>query len=266
MSVSLFTDFDVASVCESGVKNLDTGGKIVWLSHGSGSNKGPIVLQTAVMRTPTGIREDRFKGDDKEDTASGAPQKFAMELELTDSLELEKLKAFDERIIAMALEAKGRWLSLKNYDRGSLDNSFSNTVRVPRDKITREPSDKWPVTMKVGVPKRNGTFQCEAWDLFQQPVGIEDFMERGRNAQVTAIIRCTGVWTAAGRFGTTWKLQQLLVHSTKSVLNSFAFIGMRAPETTPQRPSALPSPEKAAPAASRAGPDDDDDEYLEDSD
>lgn len=261
MSVTLFSGFDVSTVTESGVKNLDTGGKIVWLQHGG--DRSPIVLQTSVMRTPTGIREDRFKGDDKEDAAPGAVQKFAMELELTDTVELAKLEAFDARILAMASEAKGRWLSLKNYDRASLDNSYSNTVRVPRDKVTREVSDKWPVTMKVGVPKRNGAFQCEAWDLGQRPICIEDFMERSRNAQVTAIIRCTGVWTAAGRFGTTWKLQQLLVHATKSVLNSFAFIGV---ENVGVENPALASAPAAARTITNNAVAGDDDEYLEDSD
>ena len=254
-------DLKVGSIEAAGIKTLDTGGKIVWLKHGS--DNSPIIIQTAVLRTPTGIREDIYKKKDGEerpgDVRPDAPQKWSMELALDETAELKILQDFDSRILDLATEAKGKWLQVKSYDRSSLDNNYNNTVRVPRDAHGNV-SDRWPITVKVNVAKKNGAFVPEVWDASHMPIPMDEFLGRSKNAQVTAIIRCTGVWLAGGRFGTTWQLQQLLVHSTKASLNSFAFIDVGPPVAF--APAAAAAPAAAPP---RAAPPQTEEEYLEDS-
>lgn len=284
-AVTLFSDFNSDSVNETSVRHLDTGGKMVWLNHtgpGADTHSGPIILQTSQMRSPSGIR--CWEND-------GAPPKYSMELVLDpSSVEYRKLAEFDKRILDIACETKNKWI--KRASREVLDALYNPTVRVPRDKETDEVTDKWPVTFKVTIPQRNGAFQCELWDSRRNVIDIMDFVKSGagRNATVTVITQCTGIWVAGGKFGTTWKAQQILVHSTSnSTLRSFAFIGgsdMLEDDEGAHAPAAAPTPRGAPPgqaaASGRAGgrqpgfgppataaaraSSDDDGEYLDESD
>lgn len=278
-TVTLFSDFDPSTVKPERVKKMDTGGKIVWLNHlgrssaGGKPDKCPIILQTRVLRTPTGIRENK-KFDD-----SNAPPKFSMELALDPSdVEHAKLQEFDERVLTLAEAAKSDWLNLKYYDRSNLENVYSPALRAPRDP------DAWPTTLRVTVPRRDGKFECPTYDIRRQQIDLDDFLDMSRNAQVTVIVRCTGVWIAAGRFGTTWKAQQILVHSCKASLTGFAFvptpeleagaadetelpISKKAPPADRASPAAAPPPPPPPPGHHhRTAEEFDDDDYLEDSD
>lgn len=221
-AVTTFKDFNPATVKESSnVRHLDTGGKMVWLSH-TGSQpdagSGPIILQTSQMRSPNGIR-----GWENE----GAPTKYSMELVLDPAgTEYKKLLEFDQKILDIACNTKNKWI--KKASKEVLDALYNPTVRVPRDKETDEVTDKWPVTFKLTIPQRDGGFVCELWDNKRKMLDVADFIKSGsgRNCLVTVIAQCTGIWVAGGKFGTTWKAQQILVHSSSnSSLQSFAFIG-----------------------------------------
>jgi hypothetical protein len=275
-AVTLFSEFRPETVNETSVRHLDTGGKMVWLNHtggGKDAHSGPIILQTGQLRTPGGIRSW--------DNNDGAPPKYSMELVVEPgTVEYDKLNEFDSRIIDIACSTKNKWI--KKASREVLDALYHPSVRVPRDKETDEVTDKWPVTFKVTVPQRNGAFQCELWDNKRNRLDVLEFVKSGmgRNAQVTVIAQCTGIWVAGGKFGTTWKAQQILVHSTSnSTLRSFAFIGgsglvddgdaepAPAPAPPPQAPAQFraPAPARAPPAPARPDDDCDDGEYLDDS-
>ena len=277
-AVTLFNDFDPSTVNEASVKHLDTGGKMVWLTHvgGKEAHSTPIILQTGQMRTTSGIRCWENEG---------AAPKYSMELVLeAGTLEYEKLMEFDQRIVDIACATKNKWI--KKATREVLDALYHPSVRVPRDKDTDEVTDKWPVTFKVSLPQRNGGFQCELWDNKRTRLDIPEFISSGagRNAHVTVITQCTGIWVAGGKFGTTWKAQQILVHSTSSSnLRSFAFIGgdgmVEEADCPHANAKALPAAKAATkPASGAAGGtgagaanvgnpvgDDEDGEYLDDS-
>lgn len=221
-AVTTFKDFNPDTVRESSnVRHLDTGGKMVWLSH-TGSqpdaSSGPIILQTSQMRSPNGIRG--WEND-------GAPTKYSMELVLDPAeTEYKKLLEFDQKILDIACNTKNKWI--KKASKEVLDALYNPTVRVPRDKETDEVTDKWPITFKLTIPQRDGAFACELWDNKRKMLDVAEFIKSGsgRNCLVTVIAQCTGIWVAGGKFGTTWKAQQILVHSSSnSSLQSFAFIG-----------------------------------------
>ena len=221
-AVTAFKDFEPSTVKESSnVRHLDTGGKMVWLSHTSSqpdAGSGPIILQTSQMRSPNGIR-----GWENE----GAPTKYSMELVLDPAgIEYKKLLEFDQKILDIACNTKNKWI--KKASKEVLDALYNPTVRVPRDKETDEVTDKWPVTFKLTIPQRDGAFVCELWDNKRKMIDVGEFIKSGsgRNCLVTVIAQCTGIWVAGGKFGTTWKAQQILVHSSSNTsLQSFAFIG-----------------------------------------
>ena len=265
-AVTLFKDFDPDTVNESSVRHLDTGGKMVWLNHTGSGNDGhttPIILQTGQLRSPSGIR--CWDND-------GSPPKYSMELVIDPSTtEYNKLLEFDKRILDIACSTKNKWI--KKASREVLDALYHPAVRIPRDKETDEITDKWPITFKVSIPHRNGAFQCELWDNKRTMIDIPEFVSSGagRNSYVTVIAQCTGIWVAGGKFGTTWKAQQILVHSTSnSSLRSFAFLGAEdlvssaAPTTLGGSSDVVPS--RGSGGVRRRPSLDDEGEYLDDSD
>ena len=45
----------------------------------------------------------------------------------------------------------------------------------------------------------------------------------GKGAQVRCLIRCTGVWFAGGKFGTTWRAEQVKINPPKG-LAGYSFV------------------------------------------
>lgn len=219
--VYLFSDFDPSSVEEGSVKNLDNGAKIVFINHGP--DKVPVILQTSSLRTIRGVEANDF-GD--------GPTKHTMELALTpDDGEYKKLQEMDEAVIRLAFNSKNKWLKSKTGAAySSIDmvrDKYTPTLRIPRDKEGNV-TDRWPPTFRITIPqdRNTGALDVEVWDSKRRVIPTADFVQQSRNAQVTVIARCTGIWVAGNSFGMSWKAQQILVHSGGRVsIGSFAFIG-----------------------------------------
>ncbi|AUF82306.1 hypothetical protein TetV_214 [Tetraselmis virus 1] len=266
-SLKLFNDFVPQSVEEGSVRPMDDGRKIVFLNHGS--DRTPIMLQTSVLRTIKGLEANDFNG----------VTKYTMELALTpDDVEYQKLKEFDERIIDLAANSKNKWITTKNGSvptKEFLQEVYSPSLKIPRDKNTGEVSDRWPPTFKINLPQKYGTseFDFELWDSNRQRMNIMDFISSGqsRNAQVTVILRCSGIYTSGKGFGTTWKAQQILVHSTgRANIGSFAFLNAeRILDNSAYPPAAPTLGASSAGTSSYSAPAPvpvDEDEYIDDSD
>ena len=276
-AVKLFSEFDPSTVEEGSVRNLDNGAKIVFLNHGA--DRSPVILQTATLRTIRGIEANDF-GD--------GPTKHTMELALCpDDTEYKKLQELDEAIVNLAFNSKQKWLKSKTgASYSSIDmvrDKYTPTLRIPRDKDGNV-SDRWPPTFRVTVPqdRNTGAFNVEVWDSKRRRMGVKEFSEQSRNAQVTVIARCTGIWVAGNAFGVSWKAQQILVHSsTRSSIGSFAFIGADklldddavdedgdedAAAAPPPPPASLSVGAAVSSGGSALAAAADDDEYLDDSD
>lgn len=237
----LFSDFDPRTVKEAAVRPMTNSvSKIVWLSHTS--ENVPIVLQTKMLRTPTGIRE--IKKFDENDTS---PPKYQMEFALDPSdPEFKKLEEFDEKVVQLAMEAKSRWTKSKNYDKTSMDNMYTGTLR--------QASESWPANMRAKVPQsQDGRMAVQVYDLKRNAIPVEEYIPNSRNSYVSAIVKCTGVWLSGRGFGTTWKVEKLLVHSTQSSPSSFSFIETSETKVVPQSAPGGYSRDNAAAAAGNRG-------------
>eukprot|EP00873_Tetraselmis_striata_P033983 jgi/Tetstr1/454247/TSEL_041166.t1 len=271
-AVQLFSEFQPSSLEEGSVRNLDNGAKIVFLNHGP--DRSPVILQTGTLRTIKGIESNDF-GD--------GPTKHTMELALApEDPEYQKLAAMDEAIVNLAFHSKQKWLKSKTGAAySSIDmvrDKYTPTLRIPRDKEGNV-TDRWPPSFRVTIPqdRNTGAFNVEVWDSKRRRIDASEFIGQSRNAQVTVIARCTGIWVAGNAFGVSWKAQQILVHAAgRSAIASFAFIGADklldedadadAGAIAPVKPPARTfAPSLAAATAAAAGPCEDD-EYLEDSD
>jgi hypothetical protein len=101
----------------------------------------------------------------------------------------------------------------------------------------------------------------ERGQVSEFPAGstLEDVLSK--RTKVTAIIQCTGVWFAGGKFGTTWKAAQLRVDSQPEQIRGPAFRS-DAPDirafvakatAAPAAPALVAAPSAGAGAGAGAG-------------
>ena len=215
-------EFDPTTVSEVNVKSNERGGKTVLLKHGPGN---PIVLQIENIKCPQGVRS--WEADDGTVT-------YSMELVLDEGgVPLEKFRVMDDRVVDIAEE--GRWLGKRCGKEVLKDHLYTHIVRVPKEN--GEPTTKWPKTMRVKIPRVNGSFPTEFYSADHAKIDSKSFVSegRGKNSVLTIIVQCTHAWVAGGKLGTTWKAKQVLVHQEGGGnLKSFAFIN--APPPVPVAP------------------------------
>ena len=206
-----FTDFVPAHVKLSKVRTLDNGGKVVYLNY----TDKPLVLQTPEMSAPYGM--SKWDNDGK------GPAKYTLDLSFKgmDSRELLKkfhdaLHEFDQHLIKAGLAHSEEYFKKKYTSSDVVEALYTPTLRRSKD-------DKYPPTLKMTLPhdQATGEFRCKVFDkTTKAPLDLNKVNLKG--AKVTALVQCTGVWIAGGKFGTTWKVVQLRVEQSAKITD-YAF-------------------------------------------
>ena len=212
------------------VKMLDSGGKTVNLRY-EGRN---LMLETPSLNVPYGVNVFDKAG----------PPKFSVDLSLRGVDDDDKVKAlqtfleeFDERMLDAGVENAGKWFKMSNPNREVIKAFYT-----PLLKYSRDPQGNlkpYPPTVKVNLRRKKdataSTSSCfetafynpTAKDAkgvitaFPGDTPIEGVL--AKRSQVTAIIQCTGIWFAGGKFGTTWKAVQMRVDSQPEQIRGPAF-------------------------------------------
>ena len=229
--ISSPSDIDVSKIEFTAPKILDNGGKSVNLRH-EGRN---LMLETPSLNVPYGRNVFDKNG----------PPKFSVDLSLRGADTDEAvaalqtfLEAFDERMIDAGVENAGKWFKMNNPNREVIKAFYT-----PLLKYSRDPQGNlkpYPPTIKLALRGKKGAQATEASGSFETDfynasekdakgqivkfapdVPLEQVL--CKRSQATAIIQCTGVWFAGGKFGTTWKAVQVRVDSQPEQIRGPAF-------------------------------------------
>ena len=240
--ISLPSEISVSKLEFGPVKVLDSGGKSVNIRY-EGRN---LMLETPSLNVPYGVN--------KFDKTPGAPVKYSVDLSFRgadDNEEIrglqEFLEAFDERMIDAGIENADKWFKMKGVSREVIKAFYTPVVKISVDK---EGNPKpYPPTFKLALRKRMirkagdksgtpdpadnvGAFDTKFYNAqekdakgaiaeFDGGLKIDDLLPK--RSQVGAIIQCTGIWFAGGKYGTTWKVVQLRVDSQPEQIRGPAF-------------------------------------------
>jgi len=223
--ISTPSDIKVSKIEFGPVKLLDSGGKAVNLRH-EGRN---LMVETPSLGVPYGVNVFDKNG----------PPKYSVDLSLRGADDNEQvrslqdfLEAFDERMLDAGMENAGKWFKMANPTRDVIKAFYTPLVKISRDPQGNP--KPYPPTFKLALRKKKDGVQFETdfynsaeKDVkgqiaqFARDTPIEDIL--CKRAQVTAIIQCTGVWFAGGKFGTTWKAVQMRVDSQPEQIRGPAF-------------------------------------------
>ena len=212
-------EFDISKVSFGDIKKInDKGGKYISMYY----DKSTFVIQTPQSYAPFGVN---VFTDVNDNSTSHSLELSFKEKESRETLQLwySILEQIDQKVLETVLENSQAWIR-KPKNKDVVDALFTRSIRIPTDRETGEVIDKWPATYRLKMPKDNkGQFRCVAYDEnTKDEVPLEGMIPKMKGAKVTAIATCGGIWVAGGKFGCSWKAQQLMIRANTGI-SKFAF-------------------------------------------
>jgi hypothetical protein len=218
------SDINVSKIEFGAVKLLESGGKSVNMRY-EGRN---LMLELPSLSVPYGLNVFDKQG----------PPKYSVDLSLRGADDNDEVRAvqdflesFDEMMIDAGVANATKWLKMTNPDRNVVKAFYTPTLKISKD--ANGIPKPYPPTMKVSLrKKKDGNFETDFYNgterdennnptAFDKETPLADILTK--RSQVTAIIECSGVWFAGGKFGVTWKAVQMRVDSQSEKIRGPAF-------------------------------------------
>lgn len=231
--------FKTSNVTFSAVKMLESGGKQAYLNY----NGGPLLMQVGSLETPFGMSVfDKVH-----------PPKYSVELNLRGYDDAatspnvvaiyDALTRLDEFMVDQGVKNSKAWFKKDTVSKELISELYTPSMRFAKDSSgARKP---YPPTMKIQLRKRDGKFEVDIYDAAlnsMKGTPIEDILVK--RAQLTVLMKCTGVWFAGGKFGLSWKAEQIRADKVPASIRGPAFLpdetgGASAPQQARNQFAAL---------------------------
>ena len=219
MSLVKGKNIKASSITFSVPKSLDNGAKLVYVNY----NGGRFSVQTPWMSMPWKLGA----------FTEGEYPKYSIDLsfkgmEEGSDLQMfhDKMKEVEQKIIDGGCENSAAWFRKHIKSRDGVVEKFNPVIKESRDKESGEPDGKWPPSMKVKVPRRDGVWEFKVSNKdgteykindSENPDNCEDIFVK--NTKVRGIIQCVGLWIASGNYMCQWKLTKAEVEVPETFSN-----------------------------------------------
>ena len=223
---------DLGKVSFSTPKTLDNGGKMIYVNYNGGIN--PLHIQT-----PEGelIWDPNYFADDGKEMDSSLTGKYSVTMSIKKAekgmLEFhDSFVALDEYIMKAAKENSQAWFKKPKISEDAIRELYTPQIKVSVDSETGLPNE-YPPKFTYKVVKRDGKFKDfviydnnkKVFDVNKttdEPVELSNVMVKG--ARVKVVLKCNGIWVANGKFGCTWRAEQILIKVPEGGLRDFAIL------------------------------------------
>lgn len=213
-------NFDVSKVSFGAPKSLDNGGKIIPINY----DGGVFLVQTPRMHVPYGV--NRWDNS----TERGSTVKLSVDLSFgtMDDAPADRaaffgmMTALNKLFVDEAYNNSNAWFKKKYTSVDVIEALYTSLTKYSKDKQTGEVSHQYPPTFKLQLPQQDGVYKFQAYDSAKQLVDFDAIDLKG--GEMVAIMQCSGVWVAGGKFGCTWRAVQIKVFPRASKLKAFAFV------------------------------------------
>ena len=206
-----------AKISFSDVKSNDNNGKTVYLNYSNNIFR----MQTPVMTLPY----------DMGFYDKGEYPKYTIELSFRDMDECPKVNGYhknmekiDKMLIENGVKNSMAWFKKKTTSKDVILALFNPIIKKSKDKETGEFDGKYPDTIRLKLPFRDGKPNFEITHLETNEKLDTDPKELFvKGSRVQAIVRCGGIWIIGGKFGCTWSVEQIRVDAPKTI-KDYSFI------------------------------------------
>jgi len=241
-NVVLHDSLSTSKITITAPKVLESGAKASYLNY----EGGKLVLQTALsMSLPFGLSVY-----DKNPT--GTPE-YSVDLSFRGADTNPEIKAFqakmtelDNFMIDQGVKNCKAWFK-SDLKREVVQAFYTPIVKFAKDKEGNP--QPYPPTLKAKLRKIKDDFEAKFYDVggkAYKDTPIEELLPK--NAQVTCLLECGGVWFAGSKYGLTFRVKQVVIHKLPERLGDFAF---RIPAHVVEAESSA-APAAPAPAAAKA--------------
>jgi hypothetical protein len=220
-------EIEHSKVSYSDVKTLDNGAKICYLNY----DGGPLYIQTPELSLP-------FDSTYYPEGSDGGKVPVKVNVPIKNADDGSAMKNFhdaliklDTKIMKDASENSLAWFKKKSLSLDTIENLYTPQIRVSVDAETGEPNDKWDPQFPFKIVKRKNKWMCKFYDESKSKMSIdcsdvndgsELVNKLKKGSKVKLLIKCMGIWIASGKFGCTWRAEQMIVTTPES-LDDFAF-------------------------------------------
>ena len=220
---------DFSKITISSPKTMDNGGKMLYINYGGGINS--LYVKTPEVEIPF---DPSYFADNEN---SG---KFSIKFSMKDLDGNKAMKDFhtwavkmDEMLLTKASENSQSWFRKAKLSDETLKELYTPMVKVSTDPETGEPNGKYPDSFAFKINKRDGKFKDfsiyddnkNVFDVdgtTDNPADITKIVVKG--ALIKVVLKCNGIWIANGKFGCTWKAEQMRVKVPEGGLRDFAIM------------------------------------------
>ena len=205
---------DMSKIKYSKVNSLPSGAKTLYVNHGGDFN--PLFVQSPELTVP--FDTGTFYADND---GSG---KYAIKVSMDNIESNPQMKEFhdmlvkmDEQILQDGISNSLAWFKKKNPNEDVIRELYTPMVKVSRDSETGEPNGKWAPSFAFKIVKRDHKVLCDVYDSDKKAittsgegaVDLEQMFKKGTKLKM--ILKCNGLWIASGKFGCTWRAEQIKI-------------------------------------------------------
>ena len=220
---------DFSKISISAPKTMDNGGKMLYLNYGGGINS--LYVTTPEVEVPF----DPSYFADNENSGKYSV-KFSMK-DLDGNKSMMDFHtwatAMDGMLLQKASENSQSWFRKAKLSDETLKELYTPMVKVSTDPETGEPNGKYPDSFAFKINKRDGKFKdfsiydankvvFDVDGTTDNPTDITKLIVKG--ALIKVVLKCNGIWVANGKFGCTWKAEQVRVKVPEGGLKDFAIM------------------------------------------
>ena len=224
------SEINVSKLNFSQPKKLPNGGNKVYVNNDSGT----LYVQTPDVNI---LWDTKFYSGDSEDSGN-----YPIEFSLTNLENNQQMKdfhdmlvSFDNHLVDLAYNNRKEWFGAKlaKANRDTIESLYTPMVKISIDRETGEPNGKYPPRFGFKINMWEGKHQCKVYDdkrtLFQiDDKDAPDFKSLKddillKGSSIKVLLKCHGIWVINGKFGCTWRAEQLKVKVSQKTINEYAF-------------------------------------------
>jgi hypothetical protein len=224
------SEVKVDTITFSEPKKLPNGGNMVYVNG----------FDSLYVQTP----KVNVLWDTKFYAAADKPEngKYSIQFSMTDIENNVSMKDFndmltsmDVRIVKYAYENRKEWFGAKfsKTSEETIESLYTPMVKISTDEETGEPNGKFPPRFGFKINKYDNVHQCKVYDSDKNLFNIDnpdeddyksladDVLVKG--ASMNVVLKCNGIWVINGKFGCTWKAEQVKVKVPEKAISGYAF-------------------------------------------
>lgn len=217
-------EIDLSKISYSELKQMGNGpARTCYINY----KGGKLAIETPFLTSSFGIRQPPQEFRDE-----GAPPKYTIDFNLRGYRgEDPKVKELhdllthlQDKILGDSCTYSMEWHKKQKMSKDVAEALFTPIVKFAKDK-NGEPTDMYPPTIKVKAQCWEGEWKFQAICKETGEIVEGDLSEQvcGR-INGRAIIECSSLWFAGGKFGVTWNLKMIEYESSsQAVPANYAF-------------------------------------------